>query len=121
MRGFYVSYRIIGVKLKQFLAVIYLVIFFFGAVMHEKKNIILNDLKNPKLSAILEKSNPCDSSESHGNSDADCSSCHFGHCSMMISAYAQAVLSHDVVVYPRTDSLVYLYNHQFGLFRPPIA
>lgn len=106
--------------MKQFLAVIYLVIFFFSAVLHEKKNMTVN-YQFSKVSAALENSNQCGSSENHGNSDADCLNCHFGHCSMIVSAYVQAFQSHDEVVHPRINSLVYLYNHQFGLFRPPIS
>lgn len=89
--------------------------------MHEKKNIISNDLQNSKLSTILEKSNQCDSSENHGKSDSHCLNCHFGHHSMIVGSYVHATLSHDEIVYPYSFSSVYSYKHHLDIFRPPIV
>ncbi len=107
--------------MKQLLAVIYLVIFFLSAVLHEKKNMPVNDYQQSKVSVVLENSNQCGSSENHENSEDHCLNCHFGHCSIIVNAFAQAFHFHDEVVHPRINSLVYLYNYQFGLFRPPIS
>lgn len=107
--------------MRHLLAIIYLVIFFFSAVVHEKKSIVVKDYKQSKVLATLDSANQCDPSENHGNSDTHCLNCHFGHYSMIIGSFVQVIQPHDEIIYPYGFSSVYSYNHQFGIFRPPIS
>jgi len=116
---------------KKIVAVFITIVVLISAILstHETSTNVLTNFSRSNYSqaadltqnSFYDESSSCaDRSHDHQGTH-DCSRCHIGHCSFVISKNVLVVDSRTKNIFTLNDLEVVLYNYQFGLFRPPIC
>lgn len=107
--------------MKNLGTIIYLLLFFFSASLHEKEIILFENTQSIQSTIVSIDSSHCNTTSSHQSGEKNCLSCHLGHCSVIFLNQESATKTAVQQSYPKIKSHIHLYNYQLGQFRPPIA